>query len=219
MAKSFTDPIAFKTSLEARLRTLAAQRGIALNTLRLKLVIERLLARLFAQPHPPWLLKGGYAMELRYRPRARTTRDIDLGFGDETGGTPETLAGDDLLAFAGIRPAMVLAISTPQQFAEKLHAYTHLWTDRVNTRTKDLVDMVLLIEMHSIQPADVAIAVERTFFRRNTHPIPLELPDPPLLWDENFASLAAEAQLQAATLSTAIKVLRNFWLQVQAVER
>ncbi len=65
MAKSFTDPIAFKTSLEARLRTLAAQRGIALNTLRLKLVIERLLARLFAQPHPPWLLKGGYAMELR----------------------------------------------------------------------------------------------------------------------------------------------------------
>ena len=50
MAKSFTDPIAFKTSLEARLRTLAVQRGIALNTLRLKLVIERLLARLFAQP-------------------------------------------------------------------------------------------------------------------------------------------------------------------------
>ena len=29
-------------------------------------------------PNPPWLLKGGYAMELRYRPRARTTRDIDL---------------------------------------------------------------------------------------------------------------------------------------------
>jgi hypothetical protein len=26
----------------------------------------------------PWLLKGGFAMDLRYRPCARTTRDIDL---------------------------------------------------------------------------------------------------------------------------------------------
>jgi hypothetical protein len=36
------------------------------------------LARLFAISNPPWILKGGYAMELRYRPRARITRDIDL---------------------------------------------------------------------------------------------------------------------------------------------
>lgn len=291
MAESFTDPIAFKTSLEARLRTLAAKRGIPLNILRLKLVIERMLARLFAQPHPPWVLKGGYAMELRFRPRARTTRDIDLtcsaaderplqlrlaairdqlqiaaetnlgdylvfriesarieltgaplggarfpceaflagktygrfhidlGFGDQPGGTPETLLGDDWLAFARIRPAKVLAIPTPQQFAEKLHAYTRLWTDRINMRTKDLVDMVLLIETHSIQPTEAAIAVEETFFRRNTQAIPQELPDPPSIWNENFAALATEAQLHASTLPAAIIVLREFWLRVQAIEK
>src|SRR5271168_2107034 len=78
MAKSFRSAAAFKTSLEDRLKALASTRNTPLNTLRLKLIIERLLARLFAQPNPPWLLKGGYAMELRYRPRARTTRDIDL---------------------------------------------------------------------------------------------------------------------------------------------
>ena len=78
MPRSFGTPGAFKASIEARLRILATQRGLPLNTLRLKLVIERLLARLFARPNLPWLLKGGYAMELRYRPRARTTRDIDL---------------------------------------------------------------------------------------------------------------------------------------------
>jgi len=44
----------------------ATGRGVPLNTLRLKLVMERLLARLFAPPDPPWLLKGGYAMELRW---------------------------------------------------------------------------------------------------------------------------------------------------------
>ena len=70
MAKSFTSPAAFKASLEHQLRNIAAERAIPLNTVRLKLVIERLLARLFAAPNAPWLLKGGYAMELRYRPRA-----------------------------------------------------------------------------------------------------------------------------------------------------
>ena len=27
---------------------------------------------------PPWLLKGGFAMDLRFRPKARTTKDLDL---------------------------------------------------------------------------------------------------------------------------------------------
>ncbi len=41
------------------LRPLAAERGADINSLRLKLVIEPLLARLFASPNPPWILKGG----------------------------------------------------------------------------------------------------------------------------------------------------------------
>jgi hypothetical protein len=36
-----------------------------------------LLARFFSEQNPPWLLKGGYAMELRIR-TARTTKDVDL---------------------------------------------------------------------------------------------------------------------------------------------
>jgi hypothetical protein len=39
---------------------------------------ERLLARLFADVEPPWLLKGGYALELRLAYQARSTRDLDL---------------------------------------------------------------------------------------------------------------------------------------------
>lgn len=286
MAKSYATPAAFKASLEARLRTVATERGLPINTLRLKLVIERLLARLFARPNPLWLLKGGYAMELRYRPRARTTRDIDLtcdttggqellarlrgirerlqtaaeidlgdhltfrieeaqtelagaplggarfpceaflagktygrfhidlGFGDETGGAPDALAGDDLLAFAGIPPAHVLAIPNPQQFAEKVHAYTRPWTNRVNMRSKDLVDLVLLIETGSVAPPEVAQAVRATFARRNTHAIPLGLPAPPAAWANEFTAQAAEAQLAASTPSAAVQTLRDFWHQV-----
>lgn len=78
MGKSFKTAAAFRTSLEERLKQTATESGVQLNSLRLKFVIERLLARLFAASNPPWLLKGGYAMELRYRPQARTTKDIDL---------------------------------------------------------------------------------------------------------------------------------------------
>ena len=39
-----------------------------------------------------------------------------------------------------------LAVSPEEQFAEKLHAYTLPRVGRENTRVKDLVDLVLLIE-------------------------------------------------------------------------
>lgn len=78
MAQHYKTATAFRQALEQRLKTAAGKRGIPLNTLRLNVTIERLLARLFSSSNPPWLLKGGYAMELRYRPHARTTTDIDL---------------------------------------------------------------------------------------------------------------------------------------------
>ena len=78
MAKKFTSAAAFKSSLEARLRTRAQELSIPFQTLQLKFVMERLLARLFREADAPWLLKGGFAMDLRFRPRARTTKDVDL---------------------------------------------------------------------------------------------------------------------------------------------
>src|SRR5438309_7220399 len=78
MARKFESAAAFKASLEARIRKLAAERAVPISTLQLKFVMERLLARLFHEANPPWLLKGGFAMDLRFRPKARTTKDIDL---------------------------------------------------------------------------------------------------------------------------------------------
>jgi hypothetical protein len=88
---------------------------------------------------------------------------IDVGCGDALVGEPERLVGDDLLSFAGIGPALVLAIPKAQQFAEKVHAYTFPWSGRMNTRTKDLVDLVLLIERGPPEDGDVRRALEATF--------------------------------------------------------
>src|SRR5262245_56909564 len=71
---------------------------------------------------------------------------VDVGLGPPPPGEPERLVGDDWLAFAGLPPAVALAVPRAVQFAEKIHAYSRPWDDRINTRTKDLVDLLLLIE-------------------------------------------------------------------------
>lgn len=42
------------------------------------MAFERLLVRLFRNPDSRWVLKGGYALELRLGNKARATVDIDL---------------------------------------------------------------------------------------------------------------------------------------------
>jgi len=284
MNRQFSSPVAFRQALEQRLKNLAQQRGVPLQTLRMKLAIERLIARLFQPALPPWLLKGGYAMELRFRPQARTTKDIDLsvsgpidvsdrgalmariredlqeaaeadlgdfmsyriaeasvhlqgaprggarypvearmagrvferfhvdvGVGDALVDAPEQLLGDDLLGFAGIAPATARAIPRAQQFAEKIHAYTLPWNDRTNTRSKDLVDLLLLLERDKPDPATVRAALNATFTTRGSHQLTEVLPPPPAAWTNEFAKMAEEIGLRATTLSGAYAVLSAYW--------
>ena len=279
MAKEFKSAAAFKSSLEARMRSRAKERGVPFQTLQLKFVMERLLARLFRVAEPPWLLKGGFAMDLRYRPQARTTKDVDLsvsltatlrpkdlreklqeaadadlgdylrfrigelkseltnapagggrfpceavllgktyakfhvdvGIGDALVGEPEKLTGDDLLEFAGLTPAVVYAIPKAQQFAEKVHAYTFPWSGRLNTRTKDLVDLVLLIERGPLRADEVRSALAATFQTRGTHPLPAVLPPPPSDWAADFPGMAEEAGLSTTDYLAAYASLSDYW--------
>ena len=78
--KRYATAAAFRRALEDRLQDIARKEGIDLQRLRRQVAFDRLLARLFQVGQPlalPWVLKGGYAMELRIK-TARTTKDIDL---------------------------------------------------------------------------------------------------------------------------------------------
>src|SRR5262249_21953787 len=97
----------------------------------------------------------------------------DVAFGD-----PEELVGDDLLDFAGGAPARALAIPKAQQFAEKAHAYTFPWTGRLNTRTKDLVDLVVLIERGPSESGAVRSALGATSARGRLPRCPRRSPSP-----------------------------------------
>jgi len=75
--RQYATAAAFRIALETRLKMTAQTEGIDLQRLRRQVSFDRLLARFFSERNTPWLLKGGYAMELRLR-TARTTKDIDL---------------------------------------------------------------------------------------------------------------------------------------------
>jgi len=68
---------AFRRALEERLKSMSKTEQIDINRLRRQISFDRLLARLFREDPAPWVLKGGYALELRFK-SARSTIDIDL---------------------------------------------------------------------------------------------------------------------------------------------
>jgi hypothetical protein len=86
-------------------------------------------------------------------------------------------------------------IQREQQFAEKLHAYTLPRIGAVNSRVRDLVDMVLLIHSATLHTPTVVEALQCTFDRRATHPVPATLAPPPSDWSGPFRVLADECQL------------------------
>jgi hypothetical protein len=109
------------------------------------------------------------------------------------------------------RPRPRRRFRSPQQFAEKLHAYTFPWSGRINTRTKDLVDLVLLIERGIPDVARIRSALLATFATRGTHPLPASLDPPPAAWAVDFPTMAIEAGLSTSDYLEAFSILEAFW--------
>ena len=117
---------------------------------------------------------------------------LDVSAGDVLREPYEILEGRDWLGFAELPRAKVSAVSREEQFAEKLHAFTLPRVGRENTRVKDLVDLVLLIERTRLDAARLPTAIRETCQRRKTHGIPAALASPPGSWSTPFAEMARE---------------------------
>ncbi len=66
------------TAFRRALTDLALKNGYEHQRWFRMVAFERFLARIFTIPHPHWVLKGGYALELRLQSKARSTKDLDL---------------------------------------------------------------------------------------------------------------------------------------------
>jgi hypothetical protein len=236
---------AFRRALEDRLRSRSLRTGIPLVRLRKMVAFDRFLARLIRHQPERWILKGGFAIQLRLPDKARTTKDmdfltldksqdvlfllrqtgkvdledwfsfeveqsedqtfdefagtrfhiqsrldgrtfeefhIDVGIGDPVLDPIDQLEGPALLDFAGIQPTIVPCYPVTQQIAEKVHAYTRPHTTGESSRVKDFIDIILMAELGKIDSDRLYCAIHATFDSRKTHPLPREIPDPPIEW-------------------------------------
>lgn len=137
---------------------------------------------------------------------------LDVG-GDAIVTHLETVQGIDWLGFCGIPSPNIAMISIEQQFAEKLHAYTLPRGDRLNTRVKDLVDMVLLLQMRSIDFELLKKALRLVFKVRQTHPFPQQFDPPPAQWELPYNKLAKECSL-AMSINEAYEMVAGIYTKI-----
>lgn len=133
-----------------------------------------------------------FPVEARLDGRNFARFHLDLGFGDIQREPYEWTTPRDWLGFAGIAAGSFPSISREEHFAQKLHAYTMPRQDRPNTRVKDLVDLVLLIEAGGMDEERLRRDIADTFRHRATHAVPEALEEPPDFWGPVFEKLAEE---------------------------
>lgn len=207
----YASAAAFRTALENRLKKLAQEESLDLQRVNASNVLEALREAgqmelqdfftfvfgdatqdLDAAPY------GGarFSVDARLAGRTFVKFHLDVSTGDVLREPYESLSGRDWLGFAGIAATGFVAVSPEEQFAEKLHAYTLPRVGRENTRVKDLVDLVLLIQRTKLDTARLPVVIHETFQRRKTHEIPSSLPPPPASWSTPFGEMAAECGLE-----------------------
>jgi hypothetical protein len=160
--------------------------------------------------------EGGarFPVDARLDGRTFVKFHVDLGVGDEVLEPLETVEGEDWLSFAGIPAVVVPALSIEQHWAEKFHAYTRP-REAANTRVRDLLDLVLILEEEQPSIDRVRQAITVTFARRHSHSIPDEILPPPDAWATPLAELAVECGLDH-TATTAYERVLDFWRTVSA---
>jgi len=121
---------------------------------------------------------------------------VDVSFRDPVLEPTAMLQSPELLGFADIEAITVPAIPLEQHIAEKLHAYTRTYGDqRRSSRAKDLIDLVLVQDALSLTAGNLRIALDATFSNRSTHPLPQKIPATPTDWDDSYATIAGEVDL------------------------
>ena len=128
--------------------------------------------------------------------------------------TTDWLPLPNTLDFAGITTTEVEIIATPRHAAEKFHAMTRDFGDRDNSRVRDLLDLVLLIENNMLSPDTVADAARTVWAERNGTNPPQLLPALPTSWPRRYAQLANNHDVEARTFSQAVALVQHLWTQM-----
>ncbi len=131
------------------------------------------------------LREAGVGLAVRYklesslagRPFEPLQVDVSISVPDPWDAQPAHRPG--LLTAVGLDSIEVLLVPLERQIAEKLHAFTRVYTGGGTTRSRDLADLMLVLENEQVDAALLKDVIRRVFDRRATHPVPDRLPPPP----------------------------------------
>lgn len=118
------------------------------------------------------------------------------------------------LDFAGIRTTEVEIVDVHRHAAEKFHAMTRDFGDRENSRVRDLLDLVLLVENGLIRPNAVADAARQVWSERNGTEPPRSLPSLPASWPARYERLSDDHDVEARSFLHADALVRSLWNQM-----
>jgi hypothetical protein len=267
MKQPYPTAQAFRAGVGDQLKNVAQKSGRALEEVRREFLFDRLLARLFAEPGRPWLVKGGANLLIRL-PAARFSRDIDLLYrgpaaddvdeavdelrrlvadgenGDHVRfevGDPKAIAGQTehqpgatvkVDGFIGARlfgtfpvdlsmklrpiarpdlvqldpiitlpgdpePPQVSLYPLPDQIADKVCAMygTYRATNEVSSRFHDLVDLVLIISVSTLDGVKALSALHEEAARRTGLELPGRMISPGPTWEAGYRAVARRSPL------------------------
>ncbi|HEY8788098.1 MAG TPA: nucleotidyl transferase AbiEii/AbiGii toxin family protein [Actinopolymorphaceae bacterium] len=117
------------------------------------------------------------------------------------------------LDFAGIATPVVEVIDLQRHVAEKFHGMLKVFEDRINSRVRDLVDLVILSE-HGLIDTEAAATAVRTVWAERDDALHDVLPALPTSWHDRYERLAADQALEAATFAKAVAVVTALWTQM-----
>jgi hypothetical protein len=142
------------------------------------------------------------AIRLDVSPRAHELNDTDR------------LSLPNSLDFAGIPTTEVEIVDVHRHAAEKFHAMSRIYGERENTRVRDLLDLVILIEHGLLIPQPGATAARTVWAERDTAEPPLDLPPLPPSWPDRYEQLAADHDVDAYTFPLAVGRVLGLWSQM-----
>lgn len=122
------------------------------------------------------------------------------------------------LAFAEIEVTTVEIIDVNRHAAEKFHAMLRHFGDRENTRVRDLLDLVILVENELLDLESLRAAARRVWHERDASEPPTTLPALPGSWPERYERLAADHDLTARSFEAAANLVAELWADLNIEE-
>ncbi|HEV8623765.1 MAG TPA: nucleotidyl transferase AbiEii/AbiGii toxin family protein [Acidimicrobiia bacterium] len=119
------------------------------------------------------------------------------------------------LAFAGITTPTAEVIDVHRHAAEKFHAMLRAYGDRENSRVRDLVDLVILVEHDLLNPNALRIAVDQVWRERDATGSPTAIPPLPDSWPIRYEQLATDHDLQTLSFADAVALINRLWAATQ----